>query len=68
MLEAAQLVKEGKAVNGAVEVPVKVFIRYIPDPASINVRFEECLAVGRQTALQCYIESNAPRPPVVRIR
>jgi hypothetical protein len=68
MLEAARLVKEGKAVNGAVEFPVRVFIRYIPDPAKIDVKFEECMEIGRQSALQCYIEANAPRPPAVKIR
>lgn len=61
LAEAAALVREGKAVNGVVEFPARVVIRFMPDPGSIDVKFEECMSFGRQSALQCYIESHAPR-------
>ena len=68
LLEAAQLIKEGKAANGMVELPAKIWIRFVPDPATIDVQFEECMSIGRQTALQCYVESHAPRPSDLKPR
>ncbi len=62
LLEAAQLVKEGKTVDGTVEFSARVFFRFVPDPNSIDVSFEECMSIGRQTATQCYVEAHAPRP------
>lgn len=68
LLETAQLLKEGKGLNGMVELPAKIWIRFVPDPNGIDVQFEECMSIGRQTALQCYIESHAPRPPALKPR
>ena len=64
--EAVRLVKEGAAVEGRMEIPAKIFIRFIPDPAGIDVGFEECMSVGRDTALHCYVEAHAPRRPHLR--
>lgn len=68
LVEAAQMIKEGKGLNGTVEFPAKVWIRFVPDPNNIDVQFEECMSIGRQTALQCYIESHAPRLPALKPR
>ena len=68
LLETAQLIKEGKAERGVAEFTARVVVRFVPDPNNIDVHFEECIAIGRQTAMQCYIESNAPRPPALKHR
>lgn len=65
LVEAAHLIKEGKALKGTVQLPVKIWVRFVPDPNGIDVQFEECMSIGRQSALQCYIEANAPSPPAL---
>ena len=63
ILEASNMIKAGKVSSGTqFEIPARVFIRVIVDPNSIDVKFEECMSIGQQTALQCYIEAHAPRP------
>ena len=68
LLETAQLVKDGKVIGGTVEIPARIFIRIVPDPNNIDVKFEECMSIGRQTALQSYVDSHAPALPEVRVR
>ena len=62
LLEAVELVRAGSVRDGRVEFEAKVFLRLVPDPNGIDVGFEECMSIGQQTAMQCYIESHAPKP------
>ncbi len=64
--EAAELFKEGKAVDGTVELAATIRIHFVPDPSSVDPCFEECISIGRKSALQCYIECNAPLPDLLR--
>ncbi len=62
LVEAAELFKTGKAVDGTVELSATIRIHVVRDPSDIDPCFEECISIGRQSAVQCYIECNAPRP------
>lgn len=68
LVEAAELFKTGKAVDGTVEFSATIRIHVVPDPSGIDPCFELCLSYERKTALQCYIECNAPRPPGLAAR
>ena len=60
--EAAELFRDGKVVDGAVEFPATVRVRVVPDPSGIDPCFEQCISIGRKSAVKCYIECNAPIP------
>lgn len=62
LVEAAELFKTGKAVDGTVEFGATIRIHVVPDPSGIDPCFEECISIGRKRAVQCYIECNAPIP------
>ena len=63
LVEAAKLFKTGKAVDGTVEFNATIRIRVVQDPNNIDICFEECMSIGRKSAVQCYIECNAPQLP-----
>jgi hypothetical protein len=55
----------GKKIGSAMDVTFRFTMRdrkNLPDAC-----FEDCTATGRRTALQCYVQCNAPQPPAAAV-
>lgn len=65
LLAAARAFRKGTSRGNAVRIPVTVVVTELPPKHGDlpDVCFETCLDYGQSSALTCYIDCNAPRPP-----